>query len=181
MGPSWDLTYDLSCQSRYLESWARFGQTVPVSCRMEGTLHGCCAAACLEPSNSRWWRHIGFNEGWFPSSKFLCGDAGPPSPDRASRNPILQTSAPRSHACCRCIKNALDGCCLTASVCPKPACLDLVSPGDCPDPTDLLVRTSRRAMVFKAEKPPSRLSRATPKRCRSTLSIKTVPLSAAWQ
>ena len=27
----------------------RFGQTVPVSCRMEGTLHGCCAAACLEP------------------------------------------------------------------------------------------------------------------------------------
>src|SRR6056300_123100 len=53
MGPSWDLTCDLICQSRYLESWARFGQTVPVPCRMEGTLHGCCAAACLEPSNSR--------------------------------------------------------------------------------------------------------------------------------
>ena len=73
-----------SCQSRYLESWARFGQTVPVSCRMEGTLHGGCAAACLEPSNSRLWRHVGFNDRWFPSFRFLCGLTSPPSPDRSS-------------------------------------------------------------------------------------------------
>ena len=30
-------------------------------------------------------------------------------------------------------------------------------------------------MVFKAEKPPSRLSRATPKWCRSTLSLRQLP------
>jgi len=75
-----------------------------------------------------------------------------------------------------CIKKALDRCVASRQVFgPDLRVWVWLHPGLARDPTDLLVRTSRRAMVFKAGKPPSRLSRATPKWCRSTLSLRQLP------
>ena len=122
---------------------------------------------------------MGFNERWFPSSRFQHDDTYSPSSARGSQNHTANLGAPISCPVVACIKNALDGCVASRQVLGPDQhvwvhwVFDSTVPGLARDPTDLLVRTSMRCGVFKMENPPSRLSRATPKRCRTTLSPKT--------